>query len=286
MARLRQNLSDTVSHGFEVIGIENIGSFSLAEAYNRGARQAQGAFLCFVHEDIIFCDKEWDGPVLARFEQKPDLGLIGVAGSQLRPDLPIGPFLGLAERDRATYRQPGPDLKMVEQRCTLRPDECAVRVLDGLFLFARREVWERFPFDENVKGFHFYDVDFSFRAANHYRVEVAPGLMIEHLTISPRTEETRNESGYAGAWVEAALQYEPDRTGLHFDELPPNELRAVKRFWVQMICSPYCSFAQRWRFWRRMDLPLNQIFWGFPILAPRLFRSMQKVVHRRRMNRT
>jgi hypothetical protein len=108
--------------------------------------------------------------VLARFAEKPDLGLIGVAGAQLRPDLPIGPFIGQSERERAMFRPPNPDLTMVEHRCTFSPDKCAVRVLDGMFLFAPRELWERFPFDENVKGYHFYDVDFSFRAANRYRV--------------------------------------------------------------------------------------------------------------------
>jgi hypothetical protein len=92
-ARLEASLAATVDASFEVIPVENPGLYSLTEAYNIGARKAQGAFLCFAHEDVVCCDFHWDIAVLQRFVERPDLGLLGVAGSVVRPDLPIGFFI-------------------------------------------------------------------------------------------------------------------------------------------------------------------------------------------------
>jgi GT2 family glycosyltransferase len=41
-----------------------------------------------------------------------------------------------------------------------------VRALDGVFMAVRRHVWEAHRFDEGTfDGFHFYDVDFTWRAS-------------------------------------------------------------------------------------------------------------------------
>ena len=126
--RLEANLAATVDARYEIIPVENPGRYSLTEAYNIGARQARGAFLCFVHEDVVFCDSHWDIAVMDRFTVHADLGLLGVAGSVLRPDLPVGIFLADPSLDRATIRHLNESNTMVEVRCTYPDEECVVRV--------------------------------------------------------------------------------------------------------------------------------------------------------------
>ena len=281
-AHFKANLQATVESSYEIISIENPGRYSLAEAYNIGARRATGAFLCFVHEDVSFCDSHWDVAVLERFEMRPDLGLLGVLGSMVRPDLPIGFFSGLPKWDRGTFRELDESNSMVELGRHHPVEECAVRTLDGLFLFARREVWERFPFDENIPGFHFYDVDFSFRIAQHYRVEVAPKLMIEHDIIEPRHPKKGHRRGFNASWVRAVLAYKPRREGLLFDELDPADLLKVKQFWLSYICMPGCPFVLRWQYWRRLRLSLFQAYGGLPIFFPGLFQFIKSKRHARR----
>ncbi len=280
--RLEANLAATVDARYEIIPVENPGRYSLTEAYNIGARQARGAFLCFVHEDVVFCDSHWDIAVMDRFTVHADLGLLGVAGSVLRPDLPVGIFLADPSLDRATIRHLNESNTMVEVRCTYPDEECVVRALDGVFLFTRREVWERFPFDENIQGFHFYDIDFSFRIAQHYRVEVAPKLMLEHVSTIPRDTAKGYRPGYNASWVTAALEYEPQREGLKFDELDPATLLKIKRYWFSHACMPGCPFGLRWKYWRRLGIPLSQSYLGMPLFFPGFFNFVKSKVRARR----
>jgi hypothetical protein len=279
LARLETNLEATVDASYEIIPVANPGRYSLAEAYNIGARKARGAFLCFVHEDVVFCDAHWDIPVVERFALRPNLGLLGVAGSVVHPDLPIGFFLGYPNLDRSTFRHLNDRNTVEEVRCPYPEEECEVRVLDGVLLFARREAWERFPFDENVRGFHFYDVDFSFRIAQHYRIEVAPKLMLEHISTSPRYTPKGHQVGYNANWVAAALEYEPCREGLKFDELDPAMILKIKRMWFAYVCMPGCPFGLRWKYWRCLELPLAQSYFGLPVVFPGLFNFIKSEFH-------
>lgn len=235
-----------------------------------------------LREIVVFCDSHWDIEVIKRFGNRPDLGLLGVAGSVERPDLPIGIFLADPSLDRATIRHLNESNAMVEVRCSYPEEECEVRTLDGVFLFARREVWERFPFDENIQGFHFYDIDFSFRIAQHYRVEVAPKLMLEHVSTIPKDTPKGHRSGYNASWVKAALEYEPQREGLKFDELDPATLLKIKRYWISHVCMPGCPFGLRWQYWRRLDISLFQCYLGLPLFFPVFFNFVKSMVRARR----
>ena len=57
-----------------------------------------------------------------------------------------------------------------------------VQALDGLFLAARCELFERVAFDaQTFDGFHFYDIDFSLRAHRAgARLAVCQDLLVEH----------------------------------------------------------------------------------------------------------
>jgi len=56
-------------------------------------------------------------------------------------------------------------------------------VLDGMFLFTAHRIWQEFPFDEkNIRGFHFYDSDFTFAIAQKKRNFVCFKADIYHLS--------------------------------------------------------------------------------------------------------
>jgi len=55
--------------------------------------------------------------------------------------------------------------------------------LDGLFLFVKRSIWKENPFDEEkIKGFHFYDADFSFGVAQKWQNYVCLTVDIYHFS--------------------------------------------------------------------------------------------------------
>jgi len=62
------------------------------------------------------------------------------------------------------------------------PKISEVVVCDGLFLFAKQEVFQKCRFDEKMlKKFHGYDIDFCLQVFSAgYKVVVANHLLIEH----------------------------------------------------------------------------------------------------------
>ena len=58
-----------------------------------------------------------------------------------------------------------------------------VVVLDGVLLVCPKKVWQEVKFDNQIlKGFHLYDLDFSFRVAEKYKVAVVYNINLIHLT--------------------------------------------------------------------------------------------------------
>lgn len=176
LATLRRSLqTHLAAWDWEVVHIAD--ARSLCEGYTRGMQRARGDLLVFCHDDIgIVCD-DFPGRLrrhLARFD------VVGVAGS----DALAGPRWAWAGAPhslnwvcptnadgtlRAFLLGAGPMLANAE-------------ALDGVFIAARREAVERIGFDaDTFDGFHFYDLDFSYRAARAgLRCAVAADIVLWH----------------------------------------------------------------------------------------------------------
>jgi len=171
---------------FEIYEIVNNGEKSLTQCYNEGLDNAKNSIIVFCHDDI-FLKEGWGKKVLKHF-QNTDYGILGMAGTT-----------DMAETGRWWEDQS----KMVgivshshegrtwENRYSenFGDDIIETAILDGLFFVVDKDrIKERF--DENIKGFHLYDLDFTFN--NHLsgvKVGVMFDIKITHKSIGITNDE-------------------------------------------------------------------------------------------------
>ena len=184
--QVQKNIAATIGVVWESIVIENtVSPKSLTEVYNVGASKAKYDVLLFVHEDVLFQTENWGKKLLDYFEKDNSLGLIGIAGSKYKSSVPSGWFSGIEALDCCNilhvdsndqklpmYFNPAPGTRTQD-----------VVVLDGVLLCCKKNVWQQVKFDETLlKGFHLYDIDFSFRVAQKFKVIVSFEIDLIHLT--------------------------------------------------------------------------------------------------------
>ncbi len=184
--QVQKNIAATIGVVWEFVVIENtVSPKSLTEVYNVGASKAKYDVLLFVHEDVLFQTENWGEKLLNYFEKDNSPGLIGIAGSKYKSSVPSGWFSGIEALDCCNilhvdsndqklpmYFNPAPGTRTQD-----------VVVLDGVLLCCKKNVWQQVKFDETLlKGFHLYDIDFSFRVAQKFKVIVSFEIDLIHLT--------------------------------------------------------------------------------------------------------
>jgi hypothetical protein len=171
-SKMLESVKNTIGTNYETIIFDNRErKLGICQVYNLCAQKANFSYLCFIHEDIIMPTPNWGINMLAFSEKTPNCGAISFAGGTIARRNFMSWWCGAKGR----YRYYGLDSAgKTDNMADLsykynNPDNeefAKVVTLDGLFLFVKREVWEKNPFDEkHIKGFHFYDVDFSFGIA-------------------------------------------------------------------------------------------------------------------------
>ena len=184
--QVQKNIAATIGVVWEFIVIENtVSPKSLTEVYNVGASKAKYDVLLFVHEDVLFQTENWGKKLLDYFEKDNSLGLIGIAGSKYKSSVPSGWFSGIEALDCCNILHVDSNdqkLPMYFNPAPGSPTQDVV-VLDGVLLCCKKNVWQQVKFDETLlKGFHLYDIDFSFRVAQKFKVSVSFEIDLIHLT--------------------------------------------------------------------------------------------------------
>ena len=178
---LAKNINETISEPYELIWIENPQrKYNLSQAYNLGASKAQYPILCFIHDDVLFAEKNW-GKVLVQLFEDPNVGLVGVSGSKHASLLQAG-WWGYSVERYHRYSIFHSTNKGSEQML-LNPDNedfTKVVVLDGVFLATRHSIWKEILFDEQLTGFHGYDIDFSINVSTRFDVLVSYQIPLIH----------------------------------------------------------------------------------------------------------
>lgn len=151
---------------------------SLAEAYNRGLDAAKGDVVVLSHDDIEILAPDFAARLLRHLRTYDVVGVIGA--TRMTGPLPIWaghPHL----RGWITHHAPGSAEWHVDV-LDPRPVAGDVKVLDGVLLAGRREVFASVRFDPGTfDGFHCYDIDWSCRAAEAgFRVAAAGDLLVVH----------------------------------------------------------------------------------------------------------
>lgn len=178
LERCRAAIEKTIGCPHEFIVLDNTENpYSLARAYNLGAERAQYNHLVFVHEDVTFLTLNWGLALISLLDQK-EVGAVGLAGTLC---LTEGNWCSLGVPYVQGWVVHDDDLGTFLSKFSLEAGTHPVVALDGLFLAARKEVVQEMPFDEKTfDGFHLYDLDWSLRVAQKYKVLVTTDILVLH----------------------------------------------------------------------------------------------------------
>lgn len=191
---LKDNICKTIGVSYEIIAVDNREKkWSIAKAYNYGAKRAKYPYLFFVHEDVYFHSSNW-GEVIVTKLLEPDCGVIGFAGSKIK----FASYSGWYQYDKYAvnyfYQRICPGIARFNvANAHLEHSFEEVVVLDGMGMFVKKNIWLRYPFDEKLlTGFHCYDLDFTLQIAlaqfKNY-VCCSNYVLIEHLSAGNMNEE-------------------------------------------------------------------------------------------------
>jgi hypothetical protein len=198
--QVQKNIAETIGVTWEPIIIDNTQSpKSITHIYNLGAAKAQYDILCFVHEDVFFQTQNWGVKIVESFNNDNALGLIGIAGSKYKSKTPSGWYSGFPEFDccNITHLNRSDQKQNIYFNPFPGSHTQQVIVLDGVFLCCPKRVWEEIGFDDTLlKDFHLYDLDFSFRVAEKYKVIVTFEIDIIHIV---------KGGHYGNKWLESTL---------------------------------------------------------------------------------
>jgi glycosyltransferase involved in cell wall biosynthesis len=186
----------------EVIPFENPGTHSLTEAYNIILEQASNDIVVLCHDDIYFEKGNWGNKVIKHFKRNPDYGIIGVAGSKYMPKTGMWwevqtEMIGIVNHEHEGKKWTS---KYSESKGNKLDDTV---IVDGLFMVVNKPNLKT-NFNEEVKGFHFYEVDFCFRNfLEGVKVGVFYDVRITHKSIGMTNEQwEKNRQQFAETYKE------------------------------------------------------------------------------------
>jgi hypothetical protein len=153
---------------------------SITKAYNDGAKKSKFQNYLFLHEDMIFKTQNWGEKLLVHLNA-PGTGIVGLAGSSYVPSAPSSwtvsekyNFANILQGNKENT-----DYIKIDSTKELRTKVFAV---DGVFLAITKSNYEQILFDENLQGFHGYDLDFTLRTSKKFQNYVVNDILIQHFS--------------------------------------------------------------------------------------------------------
>lgn len=236
-----ESIAQTIGVEHEIIAIDNSnGQKGICEIYNIGARQAKYDILCFTHEDIEMKTSDWGTKVIQIFKTYPDIGLVGVAGGGYKSIVPSSWYNADLEVNGEFYcnliqgfKYSGRD-EFHDYRNPRNESLSTVACVDGCWMCTRKEIAEKYPFDEQLlRRFHGYDLDFSLAVNQEYKVAVTYEILLKHFS----------EGNFDETWMEDTLKVHKkwgwllpvNSDGLDEHTLKRYERRAYKVFFNRSL---------------------------------------------------
>jgi hypothetical protein len=191
----QKEISNTIGvKNYQVLEYINNGEYSLTEVYNRGLKEAENDIVVFCHDDIYFDKKNWGKKLLNNFTQNTEFGIIGIAGTTSIYDNGCwwtdGNQQGLSPKMVGIVNHSHEGKKWTNKYSGNFQDRIIETVMTDGLLFAADKTKIKKHFNEDFKGFHFYDVDFTF--SNHLsgvKVGVCFNVRVTHRSIGKTNEE-------------------------------------------------------------------------------------------------
>ena len=180
---LLENIKNTVGVNYELIVIDNSeNNYSIFEAYNLGIKKSKSELLCFMHDDVLLHTNNWGTILVDIFNKNKNVGLLGVAGAKVKTKMP-SPWWNCHYNQQV--------IKIIQHDGSAVPkntedgfgenSESEVVVIDGVFMVLKKSIG--IMFNENMKGYHNYDLNISFECKQKgYQVLVTNQILIEHFS--------------------------------------------------------------------------------------------------------
>lgn len=172
----------------EVISFENNGEYSLTEVYNKILKQSSNDIVVLCHDDIYFDSRNWGQKILNHFKRNSDYGILGLAGTTHMPKSAkwwedFSKMKGIVNHEH--------EGKKWESKYSPNNGNQLDKVVlvDGLFIVVNKKNIKK-QFNEEISGFHFYDVDFSFRNfIEDVKIGVMYDVRVTHKSIGQTNEQ-------------------------------------------------------------------------------------------------
>ena len=175
----------------EIIPFENPGTHSLTEAYNIILEKSTNDIVVLCHDDIYFEKNNWGNKILKHFKRNPEYGILGVAGSTKLSS--SAKWWGDPTRMRGIVNHEHEGKKWESKYSnSLGNNIDPVVLVDGLFMVLDKTKIKH-NFGKEVKGFHFYDVDFCFKNfVDGVNVGVIYDIRITHKSVGQTNQQWEN----------------------------------------------------------------------------------------------
>lgn len=272
----KKNIYDTIGSTTEILFYNNKeNKKGICEVYNILAEKAKYPFLCFVHEDVLFTTKEWGKKLISIFNDKPEFGVVGIAGSKYKSAACSGWFTGIKDLDCANYTH---RYTHVDERVYLNPTNSRLEevvCLDGVFICCRKTIWQQVKFDEkNLQGFHFYDISFTLEAARICSLAVTYEIDLLHIT---------KGGDFGNNWINTAIHYHSlVRDKLPFTKLPSISVDTERKIiitWLDLLKVYRISITNKVRWIYEQQL-YKQTLLFYPVLKFLLYTPLHfKYLH-------
>ena len=201
-----KHVDNTIGVKHNVVCYPNFNQFSLAEIYNDAIKthRVDNCIFVMCHNDIVFKTKNW-GKILLTKYNSTNYDIIGVAGSTYLPESSMwwedrSKMHGIVEHTNGISEWVSEYSK--EKRGQITP----VVLIDGLFMSFNPDTIIH-KFDEDFKGFHFYDLAFCIpNWLDGCDIGVTTDIRILHKSIGQTNQQ----------WEENRIQF----AERYYDDLP------------------------------------------------------------------
>ena len=170
----------------EVIQKINNGEKSLSVVYNEIISESKNDIVVLCHDDLYFDTKSWGKKVSKLFENN-DYGIIGLAGTTYLPSSGMWWEHRECMVGIVNHQHEG---KKWESKYSSHSNKIQKTVIvDGLFICINKKKIKN-TFNEEVQGFHFYDLFFCFENfLNGVEIGVTNDIRVTHLSIGKTNEQ-------------------------------------------------------------------------------------------------
>lgn len=172
----------------QILQYQNNNQYPLSEVYNKGIKESIFDIVVCLHNDVKM-ETNWGKKLVKDFQDNPEFGIIGKAGSTYFPESGIYweklPLTMVGQ----VYHHPEGQKKFLSKYSPKLPFLIPVVSIDGLFMaFNKTKI--KHQFDETIGRFHFYDHPFSLsNYLDGVKIGVTSSFEIIHESVGQPNEE-------------------------------------------------------------------------------------------------